>query len=484
METASMKVQTSAAGDWSGESAGAGWLSGLRQEWRPMLSLAIPVVMAEFAWMAMNIVDLLMVGKLSVEAIGAVSLGSTLHWGVLIFGFGALLGLDALISQAFGAGDLRECRSWLVHAIYLGLFLAPLLMAVVWIVWPILRWLDIDPNIVSQTRGYLNALNWSTPALLLYTIFRRYLQAQGMVRIVTATVILANVVNAVMNFWLIHGGLGVPALGVAGSGWATFSARVFLALGLGAAIVQAQRRQGSEENAFAWRPQWRRIRELLRIGLPAACHLSLEVLVFAIAGLMAGKLGPAPLAAHQIVLNIASVSFMAPLGIASAGAVRVGQALGAGEPRRARRSGWTAWALGVGFMGIAGLTFWIVPQGLIRLYTDREPIIAAAVPLLLLAALFQLFDGMQVVASGVMRGASETRIPLICNFVAHWIIGLPSAWALCFVAGWGVQGLWVGLTLGLMTSGVALTIAWVYLSRRMERIAERMRIKGDAAPRS
>jgi MATE family multidrug resistance protein len=211
------------------------------------------------------------------------------------------------------------------------------------------------------------------------------------------------------------------------------------------------------------RPDWDRIRELARLGLPAAGQMLLEVGVFATSTLLAGRLAPEALAAHHVLLNIAGTTFMVPLGMSSAGAVTVGQAIGSGDPQDAKRSGWLALALGAGFMGLAAVMLLAIPRQLIGIFTTDPTVFAVAVPLLFVAALFQLFDGIQVVATGILRGAGDTRTPMLVNLVGHWLLGLPTGYVLCFLFGFGITGLWIGLSLGLTAVAVVLLAFWARL---------------------
>jgi MATE family multidrug resistance protein len=272
--------------------------------------------------------------------------------------------------------------------------------------------------------------------------------------------ISANVVNAATNWILIFGNWGAPAMGVIGAGWATFVSRVYLSVGLlGYILYDAQRRRtGLFKASFAFDRE--HFRRLLVLGFPAAAQITLEMGVFAAATALAGKLDSISLAAHQIALTAASFTFMVPLGISSAGAVRVGQAIGRGDPKAAGRSGWTALLLGAGFMSSASLAFLLVPSVILRIFTTEVEVITAGVALLFVAALFQLFDGVQVVATGILRGTGDTRTPMLSTLVGHWLLGLPIGVTLCFGVGWGVVGLWVGLSAGLIAVGIVLLFVW------------------------
>ena len=429
-----------------------------------MLSLAFPVVMAELGWMTMGLVDTLMVGRLSPEAIGAVGIGTSLFMGVCIFGMGLLLGLDTLVSHAFGASRVDDCHRWLLHGVALSLLLSAPITGIVLALSAALGGWGLHPDVLRLTQPYLNVLAWSIPPLLLYASFRRYLQGMGVVRPVMIALVLANILNVFVNWLLIFGRLGAPAMGVRGSAWATVCARVVMAGVLLGVILYREhgRRPGLFETSLRIEPS--RMRQLLALGLPAAGQVTLEVGVFAAATALAGRLAPASLAAHQIAINLAAFTFMVPLGVASAGAVRVGQAVGRRDPAGAARSGWTAILFGALFMSSAAAAFLIVPRTLISAFTSDATVVAIGVSLLFVGAVFQLFDGLQGVATGVLRGLGDTRSPMLWNLAGHWFIGLPLGYTLCFGAGLGVIGLWWGLSVGLIICGIALITVW---SRRV-----------------
>jgi MATE family multidrug resistance protein len=454
------------------------WVHDLRQEFRPMFTLAVPVVMAELGWMTMGIVDTLMVGRIGPEAIGAVGIGSSLFMAICIFAMGLLLGLDTLVSHAFGAGRIDECHRWLAYGVALSLLLSiPITIIILALSSSLSGW-GLDPAVLRLTQPYLDVLAWSIPPLLLYASFRRYLQGMGAVRPVMMALAFANILNAVVNWILIFGHLGAPAMGVRGSAWATVVARIVMAAVLLGVIVNRERSlvrsrlvavrprraRGASLRRFLSAIDMAPMRGLLALGLPAASQVTLEVGVFAAATALAGRLPPAALAAHQIAVNLASLTFMVPLGVASAAAVRVGHAVGRRDPEGAARSGWTAILFGVSFMSCAAAAFLFFPRALIGAFTRDPAVLGIGVSLLFVAALFQLFDGVQAVSTGTLRGLGDTRSPMLWNLAGHWFIGLPLGYTLCFVLGFGVVGLWWGLSTGLIICGIALVIVW---SRRV-----------------
>ena len=467
-----------------------------------MLRLSVPVVMAELGWMGMGVVDTLMVGPLGPEAISAVGVGAAMHIAFAIFGMGVLLGLDTLVSQAYGAGDVRDCRRWLVDGLTLAALMTVPIMAACGLLTLFIPSLGFHPAVSPALQSYFSVVIWSTPFLLAYAACRRYLQGIHLVTPVMFALITANLLNAAMDWVLIYGHFGFPRLGVTGAAWATVISRIYMLAALVVAIwwaasfptsiselrrgrVAARGTKADQEvdrsSTEFWpaRPVDRaRLRILLSLGLPAASQVLAEVGVFALATALAGTLDPVSSASHQIALNLAGVAFMIPLGMGAAGAVRVGHAVGAGDPARAAAAGWTAILLSAAFMIASGALFVAMPRTLIGLFSSDRAVLTMGTSLLYLAAVFQLFDGLQGVITGTLRGLGDTRTPMIVNLAAHWLLGLPVSYTLCFIVGWGVWGLWVGLSLGLIVTGCILLWAW------MARIRQYLRSSPSLKPQA
>jgi len=419
-------------------------------------------VLAEVGWMSMGIVDTMMVGRLpnSAASMGAVSLGSSIFIVFGLFGGGMLLGLDTLVSQAFGAGRREDCHRSLINGIYLSLALTPSLAAPIWLLPHLLNSLGVSPDVLGLAIRYTKVLVIGLFPLLLYFAVRRCLQAMNMVKPVAFALVTANLINALGNWILIYGKWGVPAMGAVGSAWSTVIARAYMAAVLVGYLLWYDRRHRTELLNTPVEVDLPRIRRLIALGFPAAMQSTLESGVFAAITTLIAKLGAIPLASHQIALNTVSLTYMVPLGISSAAAVRVGQALGRKDPSGAGDAGGTAIFLGAAFMTCASIGLLVFPREIARLFTPDEAVIRSTIGLLAAGAAFQLFDGIQTVATGALRGVGDTRTPMLCHFIAYWVIGLPLGAWLCFRLGWGAIGLWAGLSLALILIGVVLWFVW------------------------
>jgi MATE family multidrug resistance protein len=453
-------------------------LAAFRREMRPMLHIALPLVLAEVGWMSMGLVDTVMVGHLPDAAVplSAAALAQVLY-NTFAFGVGGiLLGLDTTISQAHGAGDYKAAHRWLFQGILLAGAISLFLIALSLLSPLGFAHLHADPAVIAGAIPTLRALSWGTFPLLLYFALRRHLQAFNHVRIIAATLVSANLVNLLFDWLLIFGHrwelhlagatrlVQWNAMGVVGSGIATSLARVYQALFLIAALAIVDRTKSYGLLAGGlWRsltPDWQRLKRLLQLGVPSGATILVEILIFAVVTSIISLLGPVPLAGHEIALNCISFTFMIPLGISAAASVRVGQAIGRGAPVEAKAAGWAAIALGAGFMTLSCGVFLTMPRLLSSAFTHDAAVIAAAVPLMLVAAIFQFCDGLQVTAIGALRGAGDTKSGLITHLCSYWLLGLPLGLFLCFTRKLGARGLWLGLSASLVVSGIVLLLLW------------------------
>ena len=369
---------------------------------RVLLRLALPVVAAQVGLMAMGVVDTIMVGHLSAEALAAVALGNVYYFGATILGMGTLMALDPVLSHAVGAGDQEE----IARGIQRGMVLAVLLcLPTALLLWPaaaIFAALHQPVEVVPLAGAYVRLSIPGTVGLFAFVVLRQSLQALHRMRPVVLTIVAANVANAGLNWVLIYGKLGAPALGVVGSAWATTISRLLMAallLALAWPVLRNDVRP-FRRAALELAPLGR----LLRIGVPIGLQQQFEYGVFGVVGLLMGTLGTNQIAGHQVALNLASLTFMVPLGISSAAAVVVGNAVGRRDLRGAIEAAQAALTVAVGFMGSTALIFMLLPGPLARLYTTSPPVIVVAMSLLPLAAVFQVFDGIQVTSIGILRG--------------------------------------------------------------------------------
>jgi MATE family multidrug resistance protein len=431
-----------------------------REEAARLIRLALPVVVAYLGTVAMGTVDAMMVGRLGAGALAAVTLANTWNFGIVIVALGAARALDPVVAQAHGAGDRRTVGSGLSLGLAMAALLALPIVALFSFAEPTLGLFGQPRELLAPAGAYCRALMWGVPGLLAFAVCRQFTQALGVMRPGTIAVLLANLVNAGLNWVLIYGKLGAPALGVLGSGYATAAAQWFM---LGALLFFG--RESFRGHWLGWRARlaWAALGRVLGIGLALGFQVGLEVWAFLAAGLMIGRLGAVPLAAHAIAMNLSTVSFMVPNALAAASATRVGHLYGAGLhwARTAR----VAVGLAVLFMVLPAAVFLVVPAALAGLYTPDARVIALAATLLPLAGAFQVFDGTQVVSFGVLRGVGDVHLPTTANLVGYWLIGLPVGWALAFRAGWGAPGIWTGLVLALASVAALLTLRIARVAR-------------------
>ena len=442
-----------------------------RHELRAVVRLAVPVVVTQMGMMLMGTVDAMMLGRVSEHALAAGALGNVVTFGMMIFGMGMLMALDPLVSQAFGADDHAAVARHLQRGWVMALVISIPLGLIMWDMKAILIFLGQDPAIIDPTTAYIRSMIPGVPAFLLFVANRQSLQAMSHVNQAMAAMVAANIANAVANYALIFGHWGFPALGVVGSGWATTLCRIALLatlLSLSWPILKPYL-TGIRRRVLNWRTYG----DLIRLGIPIAFQLSVEIWLFNAVALMIGNLGARELAAHQIALTLAAMAFMVPMGVAGAATTRVGNAVGRQDSDGARLAAKASLGLGAAVMTISASAFAFFPELLARLFTPEEPVIALAATLLPIAALFQIFDGIQVVGAGVLRGAADTRVPAIFAVIGYWALGLPLAWWLGLHTGMGPRGMWWGLTLGLSSVAILFLVRIrSTFSHRLERFED------------
>jgi MATE family multidrug resistance protein len=437
--------------------------SGIRAELRATLAIAAPLAAANLAQMAMGVTDMVMVGRLGALPLAAAGLGAMLYFtgGVVLQGI--LSAVAPLAAHALGAGDRAAAGRIGGAGLALAVLLAVPFVAALTSLDRLLQWLGYNAALAVEIGHFLRAITWGGPAFLGFAVLRCLLAALSHTRVVMVVLLLCVAGNAVLNWVLIYGHLGAPALGVAGSGYASATNQWLILAGLALCARIMPGLAGLRVLRDAFAPSWTPMASILRLGLPIGGIMGVEVGVFLAAGVLIGLLGTAALGAHQLVLNCAGVSFMVPLGLSQAATVRVAYELGGGRVLAARRAGFVALALGIGFMSATAVVLWTVPDAIISVYIDvADPANRATVEiarrLLVIAALFQVFDGMQVIAAGVLRGYKDTMVPMLLAGFGYWGAGFGGGWLLAFPLGYGAVGLWWGLALGLAVVAILLTL--------------------------
>ncbi len=432
-------------------------------EVKRLAALGGPVALTQLGTMTLGVVDMVMLGRLGVAELDAASLGNVWIFGTLIFGLGLIFGLDPILTYAHGAGDKRRVGLALQRGVVIAVA-SSLPLALLWLLTePALLLVDQSPGLAAMAGEYVRLQILSIPFFMVFNALRQYLQAMGRVAPGLWVVLAGNAFNVVANWALIFGHLGFDAMGIEGAAIATASTRVVLLVLLWAWTVGFGLHRDSwvPWGREAWR--WSGLREVLAHGVPVSLQYGLEMWAFQIATLMAGVLGEHPLAAHSIVLNLASLSFMLPLGVSIGAAVRIGNLLGAGYAVMARRASFIALALGGGVMLLPALSFVVFRHGLPALYTDNAEVINAAAAILPIAAIFQVFDGVQVVGGGVLRGGGTTKPAAAFNFMAYYVLAIPFAWLIAFKLEAGLAGIWWGLAVGL---SIVATCLAIYIGKR------------------
>jgi len=426
------------------------------------LALGLPLIGTQLAQIAIGTTDTVMIGWLGTRELAASVLGAQAYFVILMLGSGFAFALMPMIAQAVGAGDVRAVRRTTRMGLWISLAYCLAVMLPLWFLEPILVALGQDPGISAMAGQYMRIMQWSIfPAMCVFAM-RSFLAALEHTRIVLVATILAAIANGFLNYALIFGHWGAPAMGLRGAAVASVisSFGSFALLWLYAMRAPAIRR--FELHVRFWRPDWPAFREVIHLGWPISLTVIAEVALFSASSLLMGWIGPVQLAAHGIALQLASLAFMVPLGFASAGTIRVGKALGAGELPDVRRAGVTTLGLATCATATSAALFLLMPGPLVWLFLDAAKpdaaeVAAFAATLLALAASFQLFDGTQAVSAGLLRGLKDMRVPMLIAVFSYWAIGMVLAYVLAFPVGLGGVGIWLGLAGGLAFAAVLLT---------------------------
>ncbi|WP_210517190.1 MATE family efflux transporter [Hymenobacter terricola] len=424
-------------------------LTALRPHLRPILLLAYPVVLSQLGHIMVSFVDSVVVGHLGKVPLAAVSLGVNSTNVILMLGIGLSMGSVPLVAAADGRRDLPDLARLLVSSVWLSALAGLVLVGIGQLVPPLMHYLGQTPEVEALAAPWVRVISWSFLPLMLFQGFREFAEGLGLTRQAMWLSILANVVNGALCYALVFGHWGAPHMGLMGSAWATLISRVLMAALMAAYVLLAPRLHDCRAAVHRWLPDGATLRRLLGLGAPIGVQMALEVGAFAAAAIMIGWLGAPSLAAHQVAINLASITYMAASGISAAATIRVGKLFGSGHLAEARQAGFAAYVLGFGFMGTMAVLFICTRHMVPHLYIQDPQVVAQASTLLLIAALFQVSDGLQVVGLGALRGLEDVKVPSVVALLAYWVVALPLGYFLGFKLHFGAPGMWAGLSVGL-----------------------------------
>jgi MATE family multidrug resistance protein len=439
-----------------------------RLEARAIAIIALPVIVAQLLQMGMGVADTLMAGRVSALALSAVAMGAAMWFFTVIAGLGLMLALTPIISHHVGANNHPLIREELRQGVWLALALSVFQMLTLLALALLMPWIGIAPEIVSETRHYLLWVVWSLPFTCLYLVPRFLNESMSHTMPMLWTQLLMLPVNVLGNYLLMFGNFGFPEMGAAGAALSTGIAQTIGCLALYTYTLRAPRYARYQLRQRMTRPDWAHIATIVRIGVPISIGMAMESGMFTATALLMGRFGVDTVAGHQIAINIASITFMIPLGISIALTVRVGQALGSGDPVSARYRGRLGIALCGGFMVVSAFLLWLLREWLAGLYTPNAAVITLAAQFLVYAAVFQLVDGLQVGAMGVLRGYKDTKVPMLVTVFGYWVVGMGLSLTLGVFGPMGPAGLWAGLVVGLAVAAVVLNLRFWRLTRHVD----------------
>jgi MATE family multidrug resistance protein len=420
-----------------------------REEVKNTVRLGLPIIAAQLAHIALGFIDTVMAGNLSAKDLGAVAIGRSLYMPLLVFVLGVLLAINPIVAQFRGAMELDKIGKTVRQGLWLSQMIAIPSFFLVRNIHVVMDFMNVAPEVIPITRGYLEAVSWSLPAAFAYLVLRFFNEGISLAKPNMYFTTLAIPINIVGNYAFMYGNWGFPRMGAVGTGWATTTVWWMMLGGMLFMTLTAKTYKPYSIFNNLRLPQWEYFKEVLRIGIPNGISIGLEISMFAITALIVGTLGVISIAAHQIAINFASITFMIPLGLSIATTSRVGYAIGKKDAGEAKLAGQAGMVISAFVMLLTAVTMLVIPEWISRIYTDDTTVIELAVQLLILAAVFQISDGLQVSGAGALRGLKDTKIPMFVNLIAYWMVGLPFGYYLGIIQGMGARGLWTGWIAGL-----------------------------------
>lgn len=441
-----------------------------KPHYRTNFKLAIPVVISQLGHTLVMAADSIIVGHFAgTIPLAAVSLVNSLFTTVMVIGIGISYGLTPLIAQENGRKEYKECGTLLSNSLLINILTGVILFIIIYFgMLLIIDNLDQLPEVVSQAKPYLGLLGFSIIPMMIFMAFKQFAEGLGFTKQAMMISIWGNVLNVILGVIFVKGMFGISPMGVSGVGWSTLIDRMVMALVMGLYIFRSKNFKEYLKDFTLKVVSKSRILRILKIGAPVAMQYAFEVSAFGIAAILMGTIGVAQQAAHQVAISLAAMTYMMASGVSAAATIRSGTSFGSRDFINLRHSAISSYHIILAFMALTAVLFISFNNVLPWLYTSDQSVIVIAAQLLVIAGVFQLFDGTQVVGLGILRGIGDVNIPTFITFIAYWIVGLPLAYYLGIPLGLGANGIWYGLTLGLMVSAILLFMRFQFISKKLQ----------------
>lgn len=440
-------------------------INSYRSHFKQTLRLTWPVIIGQLGHIAISFADNAMIGKLGYQYLAAASIANGIFFLILVLGIGLTMAMTPLVAEAFSSNDPENCRKLFNQGLWVNFIFSLFLAALCWFSTYLIPLLGQPPEILPLVASYQKILALTIIPSMVFMTYKQFIEGLSSVRPGMYVMIIVVVSNVGLNYVLIFGKLGFPEMGLNGAGWATLIARIIGMILLGAFVIVMPKYRVYKPWPYVARMGSAVAKKILALGLPSSLQYFFEVGAFTGSAILIGWLGAKPLAAHQLAIHLASITYTISMGFSSAAAIRVANAKGKNDLLGMRKSGYVAIFLGIVFMSLCSVGFILGKNVLPLIYVDDPEVIRLTSILLLIAAFFQISDGIQAIAVGALRGISDVKIPAVMTFVAYWILGLPVGWVLGMKLGWGVAGIWVGISIGLTFSAIFLFLRFSYMTR-------------------
>lgn len=437
----------------------------LRKEAATTLKIGLPVIIAQLLQMSMNFVDTVMAGNLSAEDLAAVAVGGAVFIPFMMLAAGILMAITPIVAQLVGGRNLKEIGVNVRQGLWLSLILAIPIFFLIRNLEFVMHFLEVTPSIIPIAQGYLNAISWGVFGISGFMALRFFNEGMSATRPAMYIALLGVFVNILANYIFMYGKLGIPELGAVGCGYA--SAIVGYVMFLGMLLFTMTHKPYERFDIFSSirKPEWGYLKEILKVGIPIGLSSTMEVTMFALISLLMGSLSAIAVAGHQVAINFSAMTFMVPFGLSTAITTRVGNAIGKGKILEARQRGYVGITMATSFMSLMAVLMYLFPDVITGIYTQDPEVQKVAISLLYMAAIFQISDGLQVSGYGALRGLKDTTVPMIVNFIAYWVVGLPLGYYLGITRNIGPQGLWMGLIAGLTIAAILHNIRFYLLTK-------------------